>query len=263
VAPHRPRSHQFADKAIVRLHDAFISAGWTVEDLDKDYGEDLLVRIFKNEQATSYTFYVQAKSTSNIRRYIRKNDTFISYPFNTQHLQHWNDFWEPVVLAIWDSQADVTYWETAQTPERLPDIARKRPIFFIPLSNVLDDEGMKRIAARTVRRHRRFEREQQGAQILIDRLQELLGIEIEYEPQAGLLSVATPDGRTELTVFGKLQERTQDLADSERISIEEMIHRVLNKGLEEVEMLRQAGRLNDLEDYTRAIELRNELDETP
>lgn len=276
MSPYRPRSHQIADKAVVRLHDAFVSAGWTVEDLDKDYGEDLLVRIFKNGQATPYTFYVQSKSTSNVARYVRRNDAFISYPFKAQHLEHWNDFWEPVVLTIWDSQADVTYWETVQMAERPPGIARKRPVFFIPLSNVLNDEGIKRIASRTVQRHRRFAMEQQGAQLLVDRLQEVLGIGIDYNPQAGLLIVTNADGSAGLTPFGKMAERLESMARDSDISIEELLEsRILwfcdlldafrrdGELVMEDKMGRETGRWNSLEGFLRDSKRSQELRDAP
>jgi hypothetical protein len=228
MAPYRPRSHQIADKSIVRLHDVFVSAGWTVEDLDKDYGEDLLVRIFKDGQATPYTFYVQAKSSDNISRYLRKNDDFIHYPFDANHLAHWDDFWEPVVLTIWDSQADLTYWETVQMPERRPNIARKQPIAFIPTSNILDDEGLRRISSRTIKRHERFAMEQQGAQLLVDRLQEVLGVEISYDAQQGLLIVTKADGNMEVTYFGKMAERLEKMARDSHISPQEVADRSIH-----------------------------------
>jgi len=274
MAPTRPRSHRIADTAVVRLHDAFVSAGWTVEDLDKDYGEDLLVRIFKDDQATPYTFYVQAKSTSNIARYIRRDGASISYPFNPQHLEHWNDFWEPVVLTVWDSQADVTYWETVQAPERPPDIARKRPIFFIPLSNLLNDEGIRLIASRTVRRHRRFEMKQRGAQVLVDRLREALGMEIDYNPQLGILYVTKPDGSAEFTAFGKMAERIEQMTRDSGISAEELLERsidhfehvfkIFDEGKELIEKDKtgnEIARWNNVGDFLRHLDRWQELDE--
>ena len=78
-----------------RLHAAFESYGWTVEDLAKDYGEDLLVRIFDRGIATPYSFFVQAKATDRIAAYIRQD--MVAFPIETGHLRHWVRFSEPVI----------------------------------------------------------------------------------------------------------------------------------------------------------------------
>jgi hypothetical protein len=44
--PARPRTHELEDLSRSRLREAFVRHGWTAEDLQKDYREDLLVRIF-------------------------------------------------------------------------------------------------------------------------------------------------------------------------------------------------------------------------
>lgn len=41
--PKRPNSHVLEDLSRNRLHNVFEREGWTVEDLRKDYGEDLLI----------------------------------------------------------------------------------------------------------------------------------------------------------------------------------------------------------------------------
>jgi hypothetical protein len=248
MAPYRPRSHQIADRSIARLHDFFVSAGWTVEDLDKDYGEDLLVRIFRDGQATPYSFYIQAKSTDNIKRYMRRNDDYMHYPFTSKHLTHWKDFWEPVILTVWDARADITYWETAQTPEREPDLNASQSTFFIPLNNKLDEEGLKRILSRAVTRHERFTREQEGAQLLVDRLQETIGAKIEYNAQAGILLVHEPGGGARVTVFGKLAERlnrVENVFDDAGLdfSLEESVNNWMITYTEMVEALHGGGKV--------------------
>ena len=52
--PRRPRQHILEDLARAELHRVFEEFGWAVEDLKKDYGEDLLVRIFDKGVATPY-----------------------------------------------------------------------------------------------------------------------------------------------------------------------------------------------------------------
>ncbi|WP_432949950.1 DUF4365 domain-containing protein [Kribbella sp. CA-253562] len=80
------------------------------ERMGKDYGEE----------ATEHCLFVQAKATRHMSRHTTREDRFIQYPFKVSHLNNWKRFWEPVVLSAWDAEADLTYWEIAQTPEREP-----------------------------------------------------------------------------------------------------------------------------------------------
>ena len=73
----RPRSHRIEDLSRNRLRDAFNSVGWVVEDLRKDYGEDLLVRIFEQGVATPVAFFVQAKATDRIEDYTNADGTSV------------------------------------------------------------------------------------------------------------------------------------------------------------------------------------------
>jgi hypothetical protein len=112
--PRRPRSHHLEDLSRKRLHDAFGAVGWTVEDLRKDYGEDLFVRIFQDGRATPLCFFVQAKATDNLERHLAKGER-LTFPVERRHVDHWQQFWEPVILSLWDSKDDRTYWTCVQT----------------------------------------------------------------------------------------------------------------------------------------------------
>lgn len=229
MPPRRPGNHVNADKAVARLHVAFVEAGWTVEDLYKDYGEDLLVRLFKEEEATPFFFYVQVKSTTSIDRFYSKDRRFLRYPFTHDHLVLWREFWEPVVLAIWDADKDVVYWEIAQEPLKSWDIRSKNAYCYVPVENTLDVTGLQRLATRTRRRHRRFELEKQGVQVLVEMLQDLLNLTIDYNPQAGMLFVTYPDGTTRLTAFGRTAERYARMANESGLSVDDWLNRsVLN-----------------------------------
>jgi hypothetical protein len=109
--PKRSRSHEIEDISRRRLRDTFAQLGWVVWDLYPDYGEDLLVRIFTNTTATHYSFFVQAKGTDHLDRYLHRDGKHISFPID---IEHWKKFWEPVVLTIWDSKSGATYWEIIQ-----------------------------------------------------------------------------------------------------------------------------------------------------
>ena len=221
----RPRAHILEDQSIIKLESSF-PPDWTVERLKKDYGEDLLIRIFKNGKATQLSFFVQAKSTDNIQKYQRSDGTSFSYPVQTKHIEHWATFWEPVIITLWDSKKDVTYWACIQTfvegqaHDRKAKRTHKTLRVTIPKCNTLDAKGIKRIQRLTESRFARFDREREGANKLIRILEDHLGIQIEYEPQFGFLQVpkgkfiADPSGGETIFPFG-IYAATLDLLERE------------------------------------------------
>jgi hypothetical protein len=126
--------------------------------LHPDYGEDLLVRLFAEGNATHYSFFVQAKATDHIDRYIDKTEQYLSFPVDVEHLEHWKRFWEPVILTVWDADSDITYWEIIQDylEDTDRDSSRKKIHVKIPMTNVLDNEGLMAIVERTKSRFHRF-----------------------------------------------------------------------------------------------------------
>jgi hypothetical protein len=205
-----------------RLRTIFADQGWTVEDLREDYGEDLLVRIFASAKATEYSFYVQLKATEHIDRYLTKQAAYIFYPISTPHLEHWSRFWEPVLLILWDAKGQRFYWECIQTSIEatgLPQTQKQKTFSItIPTTNTLNEEGIRRIVARTKKRFKRFAREKEGANQLLELLRSKLNLESTYEPQAGFLLI--PEGRfifkknggSTMYVFRKLAEEFAILA---------------------------------------------------
>jgi hypothetical protein len=229
--PLRPPSHILEDKSRDRLHTIFTNMGWVVEDLNRDYGEDLLIRIFDHGSTTPLSFFVQAKATDHIDRYLSKSGKSIRFPIDTDHIKHWNKFWEPVILTLWDAKADVTYWESIQTfLEEHDKIGLKKNTvnIEIPTDNVLNEEGIKRIVVRTRSRFSRFERERDGAQVLIDLLEDMLNVKIEYEPQFGTLFITNSDGSVKFIAFGRCAETITGIAAKLGITTKEALDQSLD-----------------------------------
>jgi hypothetical protein len=229
--PKRPRSHELEDLSRNCLHEVFTRRGWTVENLAKDYGEDLLIRIFSKGSTTPLSFFVQAKATDKIDKFLNKTETFLVYPVRHDHLKHWGDFWQPVILTVWDSKSNITYWECIQTfcetTLKRDRIKHSKSIGIrIPVDNKLNQEGLARIEARTRARFKRFARERDGAEELMRILKDEFGLEVEYDPQFGFLSipegrfVPDPSGQAQWFFFGRaaaqikrLQERMGKTSD--------------------------------------------------
>lgn len=209
--PKRPRSHQLEDISRNRLHRKFEEVGWTVEDLAKDYGEDLFVRIFHKGKSTPFSFFVQAKATDDLAKHLVRNTRNIYYRVATEHLIHWGAFREPVILTLYDAKADITYWTCIQNAlARLPktrDLTKHKTLRIeICTADAIDANGLRRI--REIAQHRHFsaKREADGAAVLAKILQAKLGLQIDYSPN-GTVLVWETRGEGELILFGEIGER--------------------------------------------------------
>src|SRR2546421_3166328 len=175
MPPKRPRSHELEETSRNRLHEIFTQAGWVVWDLQPDYGEDLLVRIFDNNTATHYSFFVQAKATDHIERYMDESKKLITFPIDTDHIEYWRQFWEPVILTVWDAKSNITYWESIQKYlEELDESKseRKNVRVAIPTKNILDTDGVIHIARYTKSRYIENQQALEGAETLKELLKD-------------------------------------------------------------------------------------------
>ncbi len=77
--PRRPRQHVIEDFARAALRDTFAGQGWTTEDLNEDYGLDMLVRVFERGKATPWCFFVQSKATEQFSRLRLKDGRGLSF----------------------------------------------------------------------------------------------------------------------------------------------------------------------------------------
>jgi hypothetical protein len=249
--PRRPRFHVLEDISRNKLHEAFGSVGWTVEDLRQDYGEDLFVRIFVDEVATPLSFFVQAKGTDNIVRHTDSHTGKIEFPVKRRHVEHWNQFWEPVILSLWDSKSNSTSWNCVQTylstKEGEAALAAPSDSIKIPLDKRLDSVGLVRIHAIAKSRFEHAENEKTGTPELIRFLQEQLKIEIDYDPH-GILFITRPGELTTACFFGKMAEGLSKFAKHWGCSNEETYPVVMKMAYE---LFKDPELLAVLREYTR------------
>jgi hypothetical protein len=71
---------------------------------------------------------------------------------------------------------------------------------------------LQEIMVRTKRRFRRFERLSSGTQVLIDLIEERLGVQVEYNFDDDLLRIKDPSGFTDWFYFDELAQLTADYA---------------------------------------------------
>lgn len=244
--PKRPRSHELEDLSVVRLHQAFEEQGWTVEDLRKDYGEDLFVRLFHDGVTTPLSFFVQAKATDNLDKYVDSSGREIRFPVETGHLSHWIRFSEPVLLTIWDSRSDRTYWVCIQDilephfGSKVSISKNKTMRVSVPTANLLDADGIKRIEGITKLRFGRIEREKHGSFLLVERLRQELGRKVEYDGSRGSLFVETSDGGLEIHLTGDMAKSILTMSQESDCSPQDFV-----KGMIEDEHKRLCGQSYD------------------
>lgn len=196
--PKRPREHRLEDLALTKLHTIFHGKGWIPEEIKRDYGEDLFVRIFDRGRTTNLSFFVQCKATDSLKMIHDKGELFIPVRITTDHLRHWSRLWQPVLLTIYDAKTEVTYWEMIHTQlesDRVPfpNTRSQRVSIRVPALNTLDSSGLKRIHLRTKKRFARLDAEKEGAKLLLEVISEKWGVKIEYDVRNEMIGL--PDGR--------------------------------------------------------------------
>jgi hypothetical protein len=230
--PRRPRSHELEDQARDRIRAAFNAKGWTVEDLRKDYGEDLLVRIFRGGVATPLMFFVQCKGTESVHRYLTREKE-VAWPIKRRHVDHWERFAEPVILSVWNARTGLAYWECVQSflatqgGRLFNGGATNRDTLRVPIGNPLDELGLTRIESITRNRFGQVEVERMGSQELVRILENTLDVKIEYSARAGLLSFETPDNQVAVHAFGNTAEALQEIEEHLGCPAEQSLNRSL------------------------------------
>ena len=118
--PKRSSSHQLEDRSLRRFED-LLPDSWVVRPLDKDYGHDREVEIFKKDgTSTGLTFRAQLKATE-------KAVNAFSYSMKTEHLAYFDTFDVPTAIVRYVAETDMFYllwhfnvgsrekWETQKT----------------------------------------------------------------------------------------------------------------------------------------------------
>ena len=132
-----------------QLAERFINFGW-IPSSPEDLGEDFIVHIYFNGQATGVTFHVQEKSVTNLTERHRKE--YLIYDFKVKDLKHWEGFNQPVVLVVWDIKLREGRW--ALLKNVIQQLDQKRPNWrnnkskariYIPGINTTDEKGLTQL----------------------------------------------------------------------------------------------------------------------
>jgi Domain of unknown function (DUF4365) len=233
--PQRPRPHELKDEAHVNLHSIFSKVAWTLQELVNDYGEDFLVRIFENGVTTPWHFFVQSKATDHIAKWLSKDGALIRVRVDVDHVRHWQQLWQPVVLTVFDSRTETTYWQIVQS--LLVDVNResgqrvpKTIALPVPTANRLDAAGLRRLRNLAKQWFQCFDSQRVGAKVLVERVRQQWGVTLTYDPEGGCLMLPKgtflPDssGGGILCTFGHYSARLKALERKSGIASGVLIH---------------------------------------
>lgn len=116
---------------------------WAVNETKDDYGIDLDVIIFENNEITDINFPAQLKSTDNIKL---KNE-IISYSIDTEHLNYYFSHPIPFIFILYDNKSEEAYWIIIQ--DFVWDILnnntpnwrnQKYNTLYLPIKNKIEDK---------------------------------------------------------------------------------------------------------------------------
>lgn len=259
--PKRTRSHQLEDLSRSRLHNAFEEAGWTAEDLAKDYGEDLLIRIFERGRTTPIWFFVQIKATDRIGTYASKGSNLIHYPVKASHLIHWRKFQQPVIVTLWDAQSDKLYWNSVHriSPEirsTSPMPKKKTVRIPIPRENLINAKGLREIRKIAYSQYAVRKREAGGLSLLIDVVQARLKKEIEYSSN-GIIRIGSSRGGEELIVFGEFLRKLTRIARIRKTTLDGALRLALDRLIHDFHEYERSGEFPVRNSVTGKIERKN------
>lgn len=99
--PKKTESQSTGSIAIRQLQKIFAEIGWESEEIEKDYGEDLMIQIFENGEKLPIKIFAQVKGTKNIEENKRK-DKYVYSGIKKTTFSSWIDSNESTVFILWD-----------------------------------------------------------------------------------------------------------------------------------------------------------------
>jgi hypothetical protein len=146
----RTREHVLADLSANYVEKQSLLCGFTAEHVRYDYGIDLMVQTFNRwGEVENGWIPFQLKATDRIR--LVDAGRSVSCRIERADLRHWLNEESPVILALYDAQADIAYWLYVRrhfAQMKGFDINRtgERVSVSIPRDNLLNRKAMRILA---------------------------------------------------------------------------------------------------------------------
>ena len=142
--PKRPRNHILGDEA-VRFIIKELPSEWTYDEVSRDYGIDIKVEIFENNQATGFHFSIQSKG---LRVENHPNIVHIKNIKKTT-INFWRYRIEPVILIAYVATDNKAYWLWFDPQDFDLTSPQKKYSIKIPKTNKINPQTWVHIAKRT------------------------------------------------------------------------------------------------------------------
>lgn len=244
----RPRSHVLGDIAVTKTSQLFVEHGWTSEVILHDYGEDLLVRVFDNDVATSKLFFLQSKSTEDVSNF-RRNDGYIKYKFKPDHISMWNELRHPVIVTLYDAKTDIIYWQDVQWYLRDAALSRKEPSSFLfHDEKTLTRDKFAEFESHIAARYQVFEDVNNSSKELEDALQEHYGMGVNFGADGVIMlpnGTFTKDkeGGSNVFFFGAVASLLEELEEQHEVDVRQVIMEQVEEQLKIVNAFKDGGKL--------------------
>lgn len=138
----RPRQHVIDSMGEAQLRSVFEPLGWTVSRVEKDYGIDFEVEVFRDSNSTGITFKVQLKS-SGATKYSGSGEIVFERLKISNAVRLCDELHTPVILIHADTKRRRVFWSAPQLDAGTTQLARQRGTksitLKIPTSNELPE----------------------------------------------------------------------------------------------------------------------------
>jgi hypothetical protein len=146
----RTREHVIADLGVHHVEGPILRVGFTAERMVHDYGVDLFMTTYKadGEIENDYVLF-QLKATDHLKW--SADHSAIRFRLDRVDLDWWLAETFPVILVVYDAQADVAYWLYVQAhfermKKRLPSRTKSVTVH-ISAENVVHETAIRTFAA--------------------------------------------------------------------------------------------------------------------
>jgi hypothetical protein len=146
----RTREHVIADLSVNHVERFVLRCGWTIQRTTHDYGIDLLMETFnqKGEPQNGRVLF-QLKATDRLK--LIDNGRAIAVRLDARDVSAWRDEPMPIILVMYDAQADAAYWLHVQGyfggPRRRPSSRQGATATVrLPRAQMVDESAIRQFA---------------------------------------------------------------------------------------------------------------------
>jgi Domain of unknown function (DUF4365) len=146
----RTREHIIADLSAHHVEGHILRCGFTAERVVHDYGVDIYMTTYTAQGEVENDFVLfQLKATDRVS--LTPDNAAVVFRLARADLDRWLVETFPVILVVYDAQADMAYWFYVQAQlerrQGLSSSKRKSVTVHIPIENVLDADAIRYFAA--------------------------------------------------------------------------------------------------------------------